>query len=137
MRNHSPKGESSPVGKWIMPVLLGTVVSLLGTAVVLMLFALLLTLQDIPQGAIVPLAIGAMGIGGFLGGYISARICGQRGLLCGFLTGFVDYIILTGISLLALHFSLDASHAVRLVVVLAACCTGGVLGVNRRGRRKA
>ena len=89
MRNNPPKGDSSPVRKWVTPVLFGTAIGLLGTAVVLMIFALVLTLQDIPQGIILPLAIGAMGVGTFLGGYVSARIVGQKGLLCGFLTGLL------------------------------------------------
>lgn len=65
MRNNPPKGDSSPVRKWVTPVLFGTAIGLLGTAVVLMIFALVLTLQDIPQGIILPLAIGAMGVGTF------------------------------------------------------------------------
>ena len=89
MRNNPPKGDLSPVRKWITPVLFGTAIGLLGTAAILMIFALILTLQDIPQGMILPLAVGAMGIGTFLGGYVSARIVGKKGLLCGFLTGLL------------------------------------------------
>ena len=128
MRNNPPKGDLSPVRKWITPVLFGTAIGLL---------ALILTLQDIPQGMILPLAVGAMGIGTFLGGYVSARIVGKKGLLCGFLTGLLYYFILTGISLAVMHFSLDASQAVKMGVAFIAACIGGVLGVNGKGRRKA
>ena len=100
-------------------------------------FCLVLTLQDIPQGIILPLAIGAMGVGTFLGGYVSARIVGQKGLLCGFLTGLLYYLVLTGISLAIMHFSLDASQAVKMGVALAAACVGGVLGINGKGKRRA
>ncbi|MCI5527291.1 MAG: TIGR04086 family membrane protein [Oscillospiraceae bacterium] len=137
MRNNPPKGDLSPVRKWITPVLFGTAIGLLGTAAILMIFALILTLQDIPQGMILPLAVGAMGIGTFLGGYVSARIVGKKGLLCGFLTGLLYYFILTGISLAVMHFSLDASQAVKMGVAFIAACIGGVLGVNGKGRRKA
>ena len=126
MRNNPPKGDLSPVRKWITPVLFGTAIGLLGTAAILMIFALILTLQDIPQG-----------IGTFLGGYVSARIVGKKGLLCGFLTGLLYYFILTGISLAVMHFSLDASQAVKMGVAFIAACIGGVLGVNGKGRRKA
>ena len=104
MRNNPTKGDLSPVRKWITPVLFGTAIGLLGTAAILMIFALILTLQDIPQGMILPLAVGAMGIGTFLGGYVSARIVEKKGLLCGFLTGLLYYFILTGISLAVMHF---------------------------------
>ena len=137
MRNNPPKGDSSTVRKWVTPMLFGTAIGLLGTAVVLMIFALVLTLQDIPQGIILPLAIGAMGVGTFLGGYVSARIVGQKGLLCGFLTGLLYYLVLTGISLAIMHFSLDASQAVKMGVALAAACVGGVLGINGKGKRRA
>ena len=137
MRNNPPKGDLSPVRKWITPVLFGTAIGLLGTAAILMIFALILTLQDIPQGMILPLAVGAMGIGTFLGGYVSARIVGKKGLLCGFLTGLLYYFILTGISLAVMHFSLDASQAVKMGVAFIAAFIGGVLGVNGKGRRKA
>ena len=47
------------------------------------------------------------------------------------------YFILTGISLAVMHFSLDASQAVKMGVAFIAACIGGVLGVNGKGRRKA
>ena len=91
--------------KWVTPVLFGTAIGLVGNGRCFDDFALVLTLQDIPQGIILPLAIGAMGVGTFLGGYVSARIVGQKGLLCGFLTGLLYYLVLTGISLAIMHFS--------------------------------
>ncbi|MDD3193600.1 MAG: TIGR04086 family membrane protein [Oscillospiraceae bacterium] len=137
MRNNPPKGDTSPIRNWITPVLFGTAAGLLGTSVILMAFALVLTLQDIPQGAILPLAVGAMGIGTFLGGYVCARIVGKKGLLCGFLTALFYDLILAVISLTIMQFSLDAEQGIKLGVALVTACTGGVLGVNGRGRRKA
>lgn len=50
MRNNPPKGDLSPVRKWITPVLFGTAIGLLGTAAILMIFALILTLPGYSQG---------------------------------------------------------------------------------------
>ena len=137
MRSNPPKGDPSSIRRWVVPVLFGTAVSLMGTAAVLMIFALVLTLQDIPQGMILPLAVGAMGIGTCLGGYVSARIVGKKGILCGLLTGLLCCLILTGVSLAVIHSWMDASQAVKLGVVLTMSCIGGVLGVNRQGKRRA
>lgn len=137
MGNHSPKGDLSSARKWILPVLFGTAAGLLGTTVILTLFALVLTLQDIPQGAILPLVIVSVGIGTFLGGYLCARIAGKKGLLYGFLTGLLYYLILTGLSLAIMHFSLDASQAMKLGAALIASSFGGIIGVNGKGKRRA
>ena len=137
MGNNPPKGDLSLARKWILPVLFGTAIGLLGTTIILTGFALLLTLQDIPQGAILPLAIGAVGIGTFLGGYVCARIAGEKGLVYGFLSGLLYYLILTALSLAIMHFSLDASQAVKFGIALAASCVGGIIGVNGKGKRRA
>lgn len=137
MGNNPPKGDLSLVRKWVLPVLFGTAIGLVGTAVILTVFALILTLQDVPQGVILPLIIGAMAVGAFLGGYICARIAGKKGLVYGFLSGLLYYLILTLLSLAVMHFSLDASQAIKLGMALAASCVGGVLGVNGRGKRRA
>ncbi len=137
MGNNPPKGDLSLARKWILPVLFGTAIGLLGTAVILTFFALVLTLQDVPQGVILPLVIGSVGIGTFLGGYICARIAGKKGLVYGFLSGLLYYLILTGLSLVIMHFSLDASQAIKLGVALAFSSFGGIIGVNGKGKRRA
>lgn len=136
MRNNPSKGDSVSVFKWIKPVLLSTAIGLLCTSVLLMIFAFVLTLQDLPQGAILPIAIFAMAVGTFLSGYLSARIVGKKGLMCGFLSGLFCYLILAIVSLSVMHFTLDAAQGIKLAVALVTSCFGGIVGVNASGRRK-
>ena len=79
--------EKHPTGKHlphpVKPVLL---CSLIGAAVVALLlagFSFLLTLQDLPQSAVEPLALLAGGAGCLLAGFLCAKLHGRSGLLTG------------------------------------------------------
>lgn len=136
MRQNAAKAEAFSAVKWIKPVFIGTAIGLVAMTVVLMLFAFLLTLMDIPQGLIVPLALAAVGVGAFVGGYVSSQITGKKGMLGGFLTGLLFYCILTLVALAATGFKLDSEQFLRLAVVLVTGCGGGVVGINRQRTRR-
>ena len=109
-------------------------VGLAVTAVMLMLFAVLMTVKDLPDGAIAPMALSALGVGCLAAGFAAARRIGRRGLLVGAITG-------AGLCLLTLTvgwFTGGASTAgtVLFKAVLTVLCgaIGGVLGVDAKRR---
>lgn len=123
--------------RWLLPVLFGAAMGLLVTSAILTVLSLILTLQDIPQGIIQPLAIVSMAVGALVSGYLAARIVGKRGLLCGLLSGTVCCLILLVLSLAITDVSTDITQGVQLILALAASAFGGVMGVGSRNKRRA
>lgn len=121
--------------KRLRPVILGTAAGVLCCLAVLLIFALLMSIVDIPQPAVTPMAVAAAIIGAFVGGLVCARISGSHGLIYGAACGALMYllIIIAGFSLLN---DIRGWYAViKLVAVLASSAAGGVYGVNMRRRR--
>ncbi|HBT64787.1 MAG TPA: TIGR04086 family membrane protein [Ruminococcaceae bacterium] len=127
--------EEPAMLKRVRPVFIGTAAGMLCCLAVLLLFALLMAARDIPQSAVTPMAVAAAAMGAFIGGFISARIAGSRGLFYGAACGALMYllILVAGISLLQ---SISGWYAVaKLLVIMVSAAIGGVYGVNRRRRR--
>jgi len=127
--------EESTLSRWLRPVLTGTVAGSLVCIVVLLLFALLLAACDIPQPAVVPMAVAAAAIGAFLGGFISARASGSRGLVFGAAAGALMFLLnlIAGFSFL--HDISGWYAVVKLLVIVISSSIGGVYGVNVRRKR--
>ena len=120
----------------VKPVLAGLILGAVVTFLMLMLLAVLLSAKDFPASAAVALSSIAAGIGAFFAGFLSARIVGHKGLLVGFITGIMLYLIITLISLAASAGDFTILSVVKLAIVLLASIIGGVCGVNTRKRRK-
>ena len=128
--------EDTPgIIKWIRPVLIGTVVGAICCLAVLFVFAAIMAGQDIPQMAVTPMAVVAAAIGGFFGGFTSARAAGSRGLLYGAACGALLYLIvmIAGFSVLKDIRGLYA--LIKLLVMVVCAAVGGVAGVNSHRRR--
>ena len=136
MRRAVSKSESGWM-RWLLPVFFGAAMGLMATSLVLTGFSLLLILQDIPQSIIQPLAIGAFSIGALLSGYLAACIVGKRGLLMGVLSGLLCCLVLQGASFAIADGVIDVAQGIQLALALICSATGGVMGVNRKNRRKA
>ena len=100
----------------------------------LLLMAAVMTAVDVPQLAVMPLALSA-GCGGCLfGGGVAGFLSRERGWLCGLLTGLALFVIVWVVgSMLALPTAW--SHQLLKAVLFAVCgLVGGVVGVNLRHR---
>lgn len=121
-------------GRRIRPLLFGVAVGIVVCTLLLMLMAVVIQRVDIPQGAALPLAVGAAAAGAFLAGLTAALVAGQRGLLTGAVSGLLLYLPML-IAGLARYSSVDAAGSLlKLAVLAVAGAVGGVLGVNRRRR---
>ena len=94
MRTGQSRRDGTGAVKFLRPVLIGTALGVLGASFILVLFSLLLSLRDVPQMAIGVMAAAAIGAGALLGGYSSAKLSGERGLLVGFFSGLLFFLLL-------------------------------------------
>ena len=126
--DHAPARLSS----WLRPVLTGVSVGVVAATLFLLLFALLIYKLPIPTAAVTPLAVAAMGLGGFAGGFAAGVSAKQRGLLVGAVCGTLLFFVLL-IAGLARGDGVAWGYAAIKWAVLTVCsAAGGVLGVNRR-----
>ena len=103
---------------WLRPLLVGVCVGVVCTTLLLLLCALLLYKLALPTTVVTPMALVALGLGGFGGGMAAGLGSREKGLLIG---GIADGKGPTW------------GYAVLEWAVLTVCsAAGGVLGVNRR-----
>ena len=126
--------EPGPVWRIGRPVLWGVVIGGVVTTLLLLLMAAVLTVKDIPQVAVAPLATASAAIGAFAGGFTAAKIARQQGLLLGALCGVLLYalVFLTGLT----HAGdMQATGVLIKWAILIACgAVGGIVGVNLKRR---
>ena len=126
----------SALMQWLRPLLIGTAVGIIVCIALLLLMAAVVQAVDVPQRATIPLAVTAAAAGAFFAGLAAARAAGQRGLLFGALCGLLLFLLILLAGFIR-YTGVSGGYAmVKLAVLLTAGGLGGVLGVNRQGRRK-
>lgn len=97
--------------------------------------AVMVKMQKVMYPAIAPFAIGSICIGTFAGGYITARINKNMGMAVGAICGLLVFVIFLGAGAI-FGSELGVVSIIRGIVAVIAGALGGVLGVNKRKRRK-
>ncbi len=136
MRQTKTKHEMDGIMRYLKPVLIGTCVGAVGITAVLMLLSMFLSLQDVPQMVIAPMVIAALGIGSLSGGVVCGRLLREKGLWMGACVGLILFVILFVCGWQIGDQTVGVFGAVKLGVALLFSAAGGVLGANRKKRRK-
>lgn len=121
----------------ICKLLLALLAQCLATALLLACAAgALASIKRMPWELLPLLTTAGAGAGAFLGGWLAARLIGERGLLWGLVCGAVSgaAVLLIALALRG-EVSLPAALT-RLGALLLAGAVGGILGVGGRGRVK-
>ena len=119
----------------LRPVLTGVAAGALTTAFVLMLFAGLMTVRDVPQMLIAPMAIAAIGAGAAVSGFVCTRITRIGGLVHGALCGGGMTAVL-GAAGMVMGGTPGIPALPRIFCIMLCALLGGVLGVNARRRSR-
>lgn len=113
-------------------LLIGIPAALAAGAAFLLLFALLMTLWDLPPAAVTAFAVAAAVGGAFVGGFFTARLSGEKGWLMGLLCGAALFLLLFVVGI-CIHRELRAGMwLLKLFLLLAGGMAGGMLGVNKK-----
>lgn len=124
--------ESSVVYRVVRPLLWGTLVGVLSCLLLLLLMAAVLSTGDISKAAVTPLAVSAATAGAAVGGFLTARLRGENGLLFGAACGFILFLLVMLAGFIMLHQLRGGYALLKLGLMLAAGAVGGIVGVNRR-----
>ncbi len=136
MGNNRSKPEKSGWGSRIRAVAFSCCIGLVIMAAFLLLFALLLSVKDLPHGAIEPMALCAGILGAIAAGFCCARILGEHGLLLGLLCGSCLFLLFLLSSLMVSDDGFGMRTFLKWLILALSGSIGGVLGVNIRKRRR-
>ena len=130
----TPKRAPARLSPWLRPVAIGVCVGVVCVTLLLLLFALLIYKLSIPLSAVTPLALAALGLGGFAGGLVAGLCSRQNGLAVGAVCGTLLTLILLIVGLARGDGLSPGLAALKWAVLTVCSAAGGVLGVNRYHR---
>lgn len=105
------------------------------TSAVLVIYALLLTYTQLSDKNNAAVVLVTLALSLIAGGAFSAASAGQRGMLCGALTGILYVAVMVGLGFfLVPEYSVGTKTLVCLLLGIASGGLGGVIGVNIRRR---
>lgn len=117
---------------YLKPIIISVGFSLILSALLLLIFSLILSKTDIPLSAINPITIAIMGVSVFLGTFFVARNVRRRGLFLGFSSSLLFFIIMLLLSASTSPMGIGTDALIRALVCLFAGVLGGVFGVNSK-----
>lgn len=119
----------------VLPVMFGVLGAFIISMILLLIFSFIMTVRDLPQAAIAPVACVSIGFGAFFGGFITARMKGSKGLLLGAISGFAFFVILWLIGLIMGESAVGVLMIIKILISLGVGSIGGIAGVNFRRRK--
>lgn len=137
MNKHSnTKTESVGLVRFVRPVSCSILFGIIISSVIMLLISVVLTVRDIPQSFVNPLAVTAVCIGSFLAGYVCSKLIKQKGLFFGFVCGFVIFMIIVLAGLIVQSDKMGILMLYKFLSIVSAGMLGGVIGVNTKKRYK-
>lgn len=118
-----------------MKIVKGTIMSLLITFLLLIIFSIVLTYTQIPESAINPVIMVITAISILTGSSIENNKIKKNGLINGGIIGALYILIIYIISsILNWKFSLNVQSIIMIVIGIVFGILGGIIGVNSRNK---
>ena len=123
--------EESELKKNSVRIIKGSIFAIITSAILLLIFAVLLCYTNLSESTMLPVILVITGISILIGSMMSTRKIRKNGILNGGMVGLIYIIILYLISSLFLAgFSLTFNSFIMLVVGIITGMIGGIIGVN-------
>ncbi len=117
----------------VKAALFGTLCAMLVSVMILCAISgFMLTSGLLPTELTNILAVAALAVGTFAGGFIAARITKSGGLITGLITGFTVFMVVTIIGLIKSTDGMTYLTIARLVTAIIMGALGGIIGVNKK-----
>ena len=129
-------GEPVGISVVVKPVLTSVAVGAVVCVGVLLLLSVVLSVRNVPQSLVGPMATFAISAGAFAAGFSCAKIVRRAGLAYGALCGGVFCLIIMLASLGVVDGGFGLTALFKIVFMMLSAMLGGVLGVNTRSRRR-
>lgn len=128
------EGHQNAIGPLVRASLIGCGCgALLCCLLLLLAAAILASLDQIPEASLQPIVLTAAIVGGFLAGFIGARLLGHMGLIAGACASFLLLLLILGTSLLLPNEGyLLPSAITKACAILLSGALGGMVSVGKR-----
>ena len=105
------------------------------TMVFICLFSALMYFLDLNQNLSPVLATVSVAAGSLIASFYAAKKIGNRGYLTGFAVGFITFVLITLISFIVDDGAITFNTLFHLIIILLSSLIGGIMGVNKKGKR--
>ena len=123
--------EESELKKNSVRIIKGSIFAIITSAILLLIFAVLLCYTNLSESTMLPVILVITGISILIGSMMSTRKIRKNGILNGGMVGFIYIIVLYFVSSLFLAgFSLTFNSFIMLIVGIVTGMIGGIIGVN-------
>ena len=115
----------------IIKIIKGSAIAIVLTLILLSIYAILLSTTSISESTMVPVVLVITGISILIGSSMSTVSIKSRGMLNGFLVGFIYMTVLYIISsIMLVGFEFNLNSIIMLIIGAVTGMVGGVIGVN-------
>ena len=123
--------EESELKKILVGIIKGSIFSIIISAILLLIFAVLLSYTNLSENTMLPVTLVVTGVSILIGSMISTRKIRKNGILNGGMVGIIYIIALYLISSLFLAgFNLTFNSFIMLITGIITGMIGGIIGVN-------
>ena len=114
----------------LIPLAIGFAVSVAICFIFMLIFALFLSKRDSNETLALVLSFISQTLGALAGGFVSAKLNRQNGLIVGLANGGILFLVYTILSMVISGASLTLLTLIRLLLLEISSMLGGILGVN-------
>ena len=136
MKKMSVSTESKCLAEYSKKICVGSMIGILATALVLLCGAFMMSKVDFPQSGVPVISIFALVIGGFVAGFVVARLTRCNGLLYGLACGLLIFFVCVFCELSFMEGELGMLAVYKCAICVISGMIGGVLGVNKRKKSR-
>ena len=119
----------------IKPLIIGFIISIVVSFLAIIIFAVTATNIDISDEGLTVMSIISMIIGAFAGGFVSAKVLKEKGLIIGAINGLLFFFIMTLISFIVSREPMSSISLIKILSFTIASMLGGIFGVNIKHKR--
>jgi putative membrane protein (TIGR04086 family) len=97
---------------------------------------LIIAIGKLSDGAVNYISLIILALGSLAGGYISTRIRKSQGILMGFATGLVMFIIVFAVGLYSFTGNFSVYILIKTMVIIVFSIIGAVIGISRKEKQR-
>ncbi len=126
--------NSSAAMRIVRPIVWGGGIGAVVCFVLLLLSATAMASFQVPQAAVIPVAVAILAIASLCGGFVAARVARERGLLYGAACGLLLFLMTAIAGLGSEQTTQGVLLFLKLALAVGGGAVGGIFGVNMKRR---
>lgn len=111
-------------------IFIGAGIGIFSSAILIFLLAAALVIGDIPAFLLSPITVVVLALGSFAGGFASARLFGEKGIVCGAFSGMVFFVIVWIAGAFFENTGFGTAAIIKAAMIIISASLGGIIGVN-------